>query len=90
MQVPDQNPLDLVERHAWPKKADANKQSLNAWMVRCLEICAGDGRESVSKLEINATKTDVRISAEGAVAMVLGVAVAAALLGICAYLLVLI
>lgn len=24
-------------------KAEANKQSLNAWMVRCLEFCAGDG-----------------------------------------------
>lgn len=24
-------------------KAEANKQSLNAWIVRCLEGCAGDG-----------------------------------------------
>lgn len=25
------------------QKADANKQSLNAWIVRCLENCAGEG-----------------------------------------------
>lgn len=25
------------------EKAEANKQSLNAWMVRCLENCSGDG-----------------------------------------------
>ncbi|UDQ87614.1 hypothetical protein LJE71_15050 [Xanthobacter autotrophicus] len=24
-------------------KAEANKQSLNEWIVRCLEFCAGDG-----------------------------------------------
>jgi len=27
-------------------KAEANKQSLNAWMIRCLEGCAGEGDRS--------------------------------------------
>lgn len=28
------------------EKAEANKQSLNAWMVRCLETCAGEGSKA--------------------------------------------
>lgn len=34
-------------RNRLSAKAEANKQSLNAWMIRCLEGCAGDDDNKV-------------------------------------------
>jgi len=35
--------LRMPERTRLAENAEANKQLLNAWMVRCLENCSGDG-----------------------------------------------